>query len=159
MKFLPEDFILVLAGDNQTEYAKYIYQLIEKQELKNRIYLIGKVTEEEKFFLLKHCLAFVFPSKWEGMGMPPLEAMAFGKPVFAFYHTSIPEFCKNYAFYWSSENPQEMAQFFIRSMLTIPDEVSFQSSRIEYAQQFQWKNTVQKYLTLYRKILYHDKKR
>ena len=39
----------------------------------------------------KHCYALVYPSYFEGFGYPPLEAMAFAKPVIASYSTSIPE--------------------------------------------------------------------
>lgn len=154
MKFLPEKFILVLAGENQTKYAKYIHQLIDNHKLNDRIYLIGKITEEEKFFLLKNCEAFVFPSKYEGMGMPPLEAMSLGKPVFVFPHSSIPEFCKQYAFYWNSENPEPMAElilngieYFYNQNLLLPQKM------MDYIRQFTWKNTVQQYLQLYKKVL------
>ncbi len=156
MKFLPQEYILVLAGDNQTNYAKFIHQLITRFELQNRIYLIGKVTEEEKYFLLKNCFSFVFPSKYEGMGMPPLEAMRLGKSVFVFPNSSIPEFCKDYAFYWNSENPQNMAEFFLNCNQNIDYQTDFEKKRIDYSRQFHWQNTIQNYLSLYRKILNHD---
>jgi glycosyltransferase involved in cell wall biosynthesis len=90
------------------------------------------------------------------MGMPPLEAMSFGKPVFVFPNSSIPEFCKDYAYYWNSENPQYMAEFFLQNIQNIRKQADFEKIRIDYAKQFYWHNTVQNYLNLYRKILNHD---
>ena len=153
MKFLPDDFTLKLAGDKQTEYALHLQKLIHQNQLENKIELLGRITESEKYFLLKDCYAFVFPSKYEGMGMPPIEAMRFGKPVFVFPNTSIPEFCKNFAFYWESEESQYMANYIIEKTKFFYSHPQFAESVIEHSKQFQWELTAEQYLNLYRKIL------
>src|ERR1043165_3010025 len=53
--------------------------------------VLGHVSEKEKFDLLRNAAVFVFPSLYEGFGIPPLEAMAFGVPVVAAASTSLPE--------------------------------------------------------------------
>lgn len=153
MKLLPQEYLLVLAGENRTKYAQFIRQIIQQSKLQNRIHLIGKVTEKEKYFLLKNCYGFVFPSKYEGMGMPPIEAMSFGKPIFVFPNSSIPEFCKDYAFYWNSEKPQYMAEFLLKNIHFFYHHHELQQEMIHYAKRFQWKETAHHYVNLYRKIL------
>lgn len=153
MNYLPQDYCLILAGDSQTSYAQLIHQLIDKHELHHKIQLIGKISEDEKYELLKNCYGFVFPSKYEGMGMPPIEAMSFGKPVFIFPNSSLPEFCKEYAFYWDSENPQYMAEFLLKNIHFFYHHNELQQEMVHYANQFQWKATVQHYVNLYQKIL------
>ncbi len=68
----------------------------------------GQISDEDKYWFLKNCKAVLFPSKFEGMGIPPIEAMRFGKPVFASASSSIPEICEDNAFYWENFNPEDM---------------------------------------------------
>lgn len=156
LNFLPDEYVLMLAGDKSTDYAKYIQKHSLKLELNDRVKMIGTVTEEEKSYLLKRCEAFVYPSKYEGMGMPPIEAMLFGKPVFVFPNSSIPEFCKQFAYYWNIEEPQHMAKFLLQILQKHYNNQDFIASQIDYAKQFGWKKNVENYLSLYRKILNND---
>ena len=63
----------------------------QKHNLQDRVICTGKISEFDKQYYLKHCTAFVFPSLREGFGIPPIEAMRFGKPVFISNNTSLPE--------------------------------------------------------------------
>jgi len=60
--------------------------------------LLGTISESDKIFYYKNCLAFAFPSLREGFGFPVLEAMTFGKPVFLSNKTSLPEIGGSHAF-------------------------------------------------------------
>lgn len=81
LEHLP-DYDLVLAGDTSDNYVSTILQdAITKTNTKNRVHIIGKINKEEKQFYLQNCAAFAFPSLLEGFGIPPIEAMRFGKPV------------------------------------------------------------------------------
>lgn len=66
-------------------------QTIAKFKLKDGIIIPGFVPDEELAYLYSHALAFVFPSKYEGFGLPVLEAMQSGCPVIAYKNSSIPE--------------------------------------------------------------------
>ena len=66
---------------------------------KKKIILLDYVTREDLIALYKNACAFVFPSLYEGFGLPPLEAMACKCPVITSNITSLPEVCKDAAIY------------------------------------------------------------
>lgn len=78
---------MVLAGGRGWE-AEEIYREAERTD---GVILTGYLTAEEKNALYQHAAAFVFPSLYEGFGIPPLEAMAFGCPVVCSNAASLPE--------------------------------------------------------------------
>lgn len=95
MKYIPDNYQLILAGNTEGTYSEQIQERIFQLGLENRIMMPGKITDDDKYWLLSHCTALCFPSKLEGMGIPPIEAMRFGKPVFASTFSSIQKSAKN----------------------------------------------------------------
>ena len=92
-KKLPID--LVLVGKEFAEPKKIpqlsIRDALENSPYKKDIYTLGYVTDEEKLWLYKNALVFVFPTVYEGFGLPVLEAMKSGCPVISYNNSSIPE--------------------------------------------------------------------
>lgn len=86
------DFVLALAGkiSGDKQYPALIAE-IEAQGLKERVRLLGFVPDADLPALFSACAAFVFPSLYEGFGLPPLEAMACGAPVVAVDASAVPE--------------------------------------------------------------------
>lgn len=84
------DCNLVVAGKNGWLYEN-IYKLVDELHLKDRVIFTGEVNDDELKFLYKNAKLFVYPSFYEGFGLPPLEAMSFGIPVAVSNVTSIPE--------------------------------------------------------------------
>lgn len=80
-KDLP-DLKLVLVGQPGAGYEQ-VKQAVESSEHKQDIILLGFVSSENLYSLLRHAQVFVFPSLYEGFGIPILEAMATGVPVVA----------------------------------------------------------------------------
>lgn len=72
------------------------------------IRLPGFLAEEEFSALLASCQALIFPSLYEGFGMPVLEAMSFGKPVLCSNVTSLPEVAGDAAYYLDPKKPEEI---------------------------------------------------
>lgn len=68
----------------------------------------GPVPDTQLRALYEHALVFVFPSLYEGFGIPPLEAMLCGCPVVASNSSSIPEVCDDAAHYFDPLNPKDM---------------------------------------------------
>jgi glycosyltransferase involved in cell wall biosynthesis len=70
----------------------------------------GYVSTAELSSLMQACAAVVFPSLYEGFGMPVLEAMALGKPVLCSNVTSLPEVARDAAIYFDPTSPAQIAR-------------------------------------------------
>ncbi|HKY01375.1 MAG TPA: glycosyltransferase family 1 protein [Burkholderiales bacterium] len=75
----------------------------------DKVRWLGYVEDDELRALYEHALCFVFPSLYEGFGIPPLEAMVCGCPVLAANAASIPEVCGDAALYFDPRNPTALA--------------------------------------------------
>jgi glycosyltransferase involved in cell wall biosynthesis len=73
------------------------------------IHEVGYVTDGQLRALYEHALCFVFPSWYEGFGLPPLEAMACGCPTVVSDSASLPEVCGDAALYCNARRPDELA--------------------------------------------------
>ncbi|WP_432411379.1 glycosyltransferase family 4 protein [Rasiella sp. SM2506] len=150
---LPE-YNLVLAGNNQSLYGASLRGMVSEYKLDDRVFLPGKIADTEKNYYLKNCEAFVFPSLREGFGIPPIEAMRFGKPAFLSNNTSLPEIGGEQSFYWEHYEPAYMAKVLQEGMETFyahqNDYETWYSAR---AQSFNWEATAKQYLEVYHTIL------
>ncbi len=84
--------------------------LVKKIETDSRIKLLGRVTDEELVRLYSGATAFVYPSFYEGFGLPPLEAQACDCPVIAANAASLPEVCGDSALYCSPYDVNDIAK-------------------------------------------------
>lgn len=142
MDFLP-DRRLVIAGNCKDA------ELREMVDKRSNVFMVGRVTEEEKIWLYENCTAFLFPSRAEGFGLPPLEAMHLGKPVFLSTLTSLPEVGGNQAYYWTELEPGAMAAELIVKLSGPQDP----NGRRIHALQFSWDTTARAYIDYYNDIL------
>ncbi|MCK0131570.1 glycosyltransferase family 4 protein [Flavobacteriaceae bacterium F08102] len=153
LRFL-KDIILVIAGGLKTAYAQFLKEKIHCYKLENRVVLLGNIAESDKIYYYKNCLAFAFPSLREGFGLPVLEAMTFGKPVFLSNRTSLPEIGGSHSFYWDNFDAEEMATVFEKGMSTFEDnKAAFKSAYIQRSQQFTWEKAAKAYIKVYKHIL------
>jgi glycosyltransferase involved in cell wall biosynthesis len=84
------DYKLVVAGKNGWLYEN-VYKLVNELKLNDRVIFTGGINDDELKFLYKNADLFVYPSFYEGFGLPPLEAMSYGVPCVVSNRTSIPE--------------------------------------------------------------------
>lgn len=153
MQRLPEKYKLIIAGNKSSGYAAELQSKIDALGLTQRIFLPGIISEEDKFWMYQHCKAVLFPSRFEGMGFPPVEAMRFGKPVFASTYSSIPEVSEDHAFYWEDFDPDKMAQLFLEKMEIFYRDPLLPDQLRQHSQKFTWENNVKSYLSLFREVL------
>ena len=110
------------------------------------------ISDAQKAWAFAHCAGFIFPSFAEGFGLPPIEAMQFGRPVFLSRLTSLPEIGGDLAEYFDSFEPAAMRQVVERGLVRAA--VPGQSDRIKaHAAQFDSDAAVDAYLALYRRLL------
>lgn len=150
---LPE-FNLVLSGNNSTDYASTkLAQTISDLNLEERVIITGKIDDLDKQYYLQHCKAFVFPSLREGFGIPPIEAMRFGKPVFLSNNTSLPEIGGKDAFYWDHYEPKYMANTIKNGLRYYNEHKEELSSKYEaHARSFDWDSAAKHYADVYRSL-------
>ena len=74
-------------------------KLIIERELTHKVQILSYISDERRDALYKKCSIFLFPSIFEGFGMPPVEAMLMDKPVITTKYTSIPEVTRGEAVY------------------------------------------------------------
>jgi glycosyltransferase involved in cell wall biosynthesis len=129
-----DDFEIIVAGGTNPK----IFEMQEK--FPDKVKYVGYVSDNELRTLYEHAYCFIFPSFYEGFGLPPLEAMALGCPVIVSHSSSMPEVCADAALYCDPYNPSDLANQ-INRLLEEPelrDELIIRG--IQRGELFTWKN-------------------
>lgn len=151
---LGNDFELVISGiitDNG--YVQTIQNYARELGVEDRIILTGVVSNEEKHWYLSNCLAFGFTSIAEGFGLPVIEAMYFGKPVFLSTMTSLPEVGGNIAYYFDNFDPHEMANKTREGLDDFYNNPNKAVITKRHAKKFSWNKAADEYLSIYQSLL------
>jgi glycosyltransferase involved in cell wall biosynthesis len=142
---------LIIAGI-ETPHKQTIIEEAIKYNCLDRLHIVGPVSDLDKSWYFKNCTAFVFPSKAEGFGLPVIEAMHFGKPVFLAKKTSLPEVGGDVAYYFENFEPEHMQDVFTSGMKDFESRMPVQDI-IKQAEKFSWDNAASQYLKLYEECL------
>jgi len=143
----------VVAGRlDEPDYITKMQQLASDMGVSDRLRLTGPVSEADKAWYLRNCLAFVHPSLAEGFGAPVVEAMIFGKPLFLSNRTSLPEIGGDVAFYFSSFDGEHMQQVFASGMQRYQS-TDLSAALIKRALQFDWDKNAAQYIQVYQSLL------
>lgn len=105
--------------------------------LGGRVVFTGRVERAELEHWVAGCAALIQPSLYEGFGLPPLEALACGRPVAVSRTASLPEVCGDEAEYFDPMNEGEIADV-LRRLAARDDTPAAQASRREWARTFDW---------------------
>jgi glycosyltransferase involved in cell wall biosynthesis len=108
----------------------------------------GFVSDEELKALYQNAGCLVFPSLYEGFGLPPLEAMYCGCPVIASTRTSIPEACGDAALYCEATSPEDIAAKIELMMSDAGLRQRYRSAGLLHAREFRWERAAQKVLEI-----------
>lgn len=108
----------------------------------------GYVSDAELARLYRGALALVYPSRYEGFGMPPLEAMTLGCPVIAARACSIPEVCGDAAVYIEPWSPRGIAEAMQRLEQDAPLRERLRREGIARAAQFSWERAADAFVRL-----------
>ena len=143
------DVHLVLAG-RRGWMAQSIFDELERRDLLGRVHITGYVRERYLPVLCRQAAAFVYPSLYEGFGMPPLEAMASGTPVIVSRSSSLPEVVGDAGLYVNPLDTDELARA-MDSILGDPElAANLRKKGLERAAGFSWKKAAGETLEILR---------
>jgi glycosyltransferase involved in cell wall biosynthesis len=140
---------LVLAGA-RSDYSDDVARSIAERGLRN-VTLRLDVSETQKAWLYAHCRGFVFPSLAEGFGLPPIEAMYFGKPVFLSRLTSLPEVGGPVAHYFDSFDGAAMRRVVELALASHTPGIAHAIAA--HAGLFDWRRCADAHIALYLELL------
>jgi len=142
---------LVIVGKPDPYYPE-VPEAAEKSPFKKDIILTGYVSDEELFLLYQNAAAFVFPSFYEGFGLPPLEAMSYGVPVVSSNAASLPEILGDAALYFDSKNTEEMADKIAQALFDGDLRKILVEKGKKQVLKYSWQKMAQETLKVYNKI-------
>lgn len=142
---------LVLVGMKSSYYSKII-SVIEKLKLDKDVLFIGHVSDKDLPYLYSLANIYVFPSFFEGFGLPPLEAMACGCPVVASNVTSIPEVVGEAGILIDPHNIEKMAEAIYKVLINDNFRRDLIRKGFERAKQFSWEKTAKETLKVYEEV-------
>ncbi len=144
---------LLIAGRlDEPDYINEMRSQASALGVADRVHLLGPVSEEEKSWYLKHCLAYVHPSLAEGFGAPVVEAMTFGKPLFLSSYTSLPEIAGDVAFYFSTFDESHMQQV-LQEGLAVYNRNGLAGRIMEKGAAYDWEKKAIEYVEVYRTLI------
>ncbi|AIY03638.1 glycosyl transferase family protein [Arthrobacter sp. PAMC 25486] len=125
---------LVIAGSQPSHFT-------QDNSLSSQVEYLGRVTDDELIDLYARARAFLFPSLYEGFGIPPLEAQAAGTPVAAASVAAMPEVLQDSVMWFDPHNTSEMT----RTMMQIDEDPAlrenFRSLGLTNVARFSWKKS------------------
>ncbi len=144
---------LVLAGQQGSYYRDVITPLAGKLDLRDKVIFLGRVEPESLPCLYSAADALIFPSLYEGFGLPVLEAMSCGTPVLTSNRSSLAEVAGEAALLVDPGRAESLAVG-IREISSQPDLRSELTLRgLERAREFSWERCAQQTVDVYRKAL------
>ena len=144
---------LVLAGYAIGARAR-LYDGMEPEVQENGLTYLGPVSPDELRVLYQNAEALVFPSLYEGFGLPPLEAMAAGTPVVAMPFSSIPEVGGDAVLYTEGLSIANLAQAMERLAASDALQADLRDRGLKRAEQFRWENTARAVFETYRSAVH-----
>lgn len=143
---------LVIAGNNGWMFEK-VYEEAEKLGIKDKILFTGKINDDELKYLYKHADIFVYPSFYEGFGLPPLEAMSFKVPCVVSNKTSIPEVVGDAAITVNPNNYKEIAKQIDKFMKDDNLRMEYIKRGSRRLSKFSWEKCAEETIRVYKKTL------
>jgi glycosyltransferase involved in cell wall biosynthesis len=142
------DLRLVIIGDNISQYPA-VRQAVIRSRAEHVVRFLGFVPFETLRYFYQSAAAFVFPSRYEGFGLPPLEAMACGAPVVTSNVSSLPEVVGDAAVLVNPENVFDIVRGISDVLLDEPLRAALIVKGREQAARFSWSRTARQVLEIY----------
>jgi glycosyltransferase involved in cell wall biosynthesis len=145
------DLKLIIIGDDLSSHPR-LRRTVVRGCVQNDVRFLGFVPIEVLRIFYDVAKVFVFPSLYEGFGLPPLEAMAHGTPVVTSNTSSLPEVAGNAALLVNPENVFEIRRGLQRVLLDSALRDRMKQRGYDQAQRFSWTTSVSRILEIYREV-------
>jgi len=142
---------LVITGEGLSHHVN-VGQLVKELNLQDDVVLPGRVSDEMLPTLYRRAQMLVFPSLYEGFGLPPLEAMACGTPVAASRTSSIPEILGEAAVYFDPYSIEDIAESINKILLEEGLKEKMVGLGLAQAKNFNWKKCARETLSVYNTV-------
>ncbi len=146
------DLKLIIIGDDVSGNPD-LRRTVVRSGVQNDVRFLGFVPIEVLRIFYDAAKIFVFPSLYEGFGLPPLEAMAHGTPVVTSNVSSLPEVVGNAAVLVHPENVFEIMRALHRVLLDQPLREKMKERSYKQAAKFSWEKSVRRIMDAYREVL------
>lgn len=143
------DYKLVICGSNGW-LSENIFKIVKDLSIEDRVMFTGRVNDEELKYLYKNCRAFIFPSFYEGFGLPPLEAMNFNVPILASNRTSIPEVLGDSVVYFDPYDINDIT-LKLKNFINKKIEVDVEKYK-KHLSKFSWDTCSKEVIKIYNKL-------
>ncbi len=148
---LPDAPLLVIAGAWLKAYPES-KMVVERLNLQNRVRFLGRIETDDLAGLYSGATLFVFPSLYEGFGLPVIEAMACGTAVVCSNTSSLPEVGGDAVVYFDPNSADSIAHT-LNQLLTAPDELAHRAQLgLQQATNFSWQRTAMQTIDAYRQL-------
>lgn len=141
--------LLVIAG-KPCWYFQHIFDFVKENGLESIVRFTGYVSEEEKALLLQKTIAFIYPSEYEGFGIPVIEAMKNGAPVICANNSSLTEIASNGALLFETFDDEELAGLMTRMLEDSDLRMRIIHEGKEHAKQFSWRKMARETANVYK---------
>jgi len=143
-----KDLYLILVGE-----IDYFYKKIQdKFSDSKKIIFTDFISDKELVALYKNASIYVFPSLYEGFGLPPLEAMSCGVPVVCSQASCLPEILENSAIYFDPEDINDMAEKIKYVLDNEKIQKQLISNGFEQIKKYKWEEMTQEILKIYKSV-------
>lgn len=149
---LKKDLKIVITGKKGLSYERYKNRAIELGII-NSVIFTDFVPLEDLPLFYNACEFLIYPSFYEGFGLPPLEAMACGTPVIASNITSVPEVCKNSAILVNPSDVNELSYSMERILTDSFLKLTMIERGLITSNKYSWKNTALNTIEAYKNII------
>jgi len=147
-----KDLRLVIIGDQMSKYPA-LRRAVHQSRVKDVVRFLGFVKREELKVFYQQAEVFVFPSLYEGFGLPPLEAMALGTPVVSSGVSALPEVVGDAAMIVKPENVFDIARGVREVLLDDGLRSDLIAKGYQQVKRFSWYDTARQVLETYRDVL------
>jgi glycosyltransferase involved in cell wall biosynthesis len=150
------DHKLVIVGNDEQMLNKEIKSANINPEAVQKIIFLKNLNEEAKNNIMRNSCLFVYPSLYEGFGLPPLEAMANGCPVIVSNNSSLTEVCGDAAFYVNPYNPTEISTAIIKVLTDTTLRKNLIEKGLERSKHFSWADSAAEHFYVIEHVLQHS---